>query len=217
MKAVVKNYQNELFLNKDKDLYIDYCSYKASEFSVYKWHYSKSMPSGKLVRFGVWEKGNFIGCVIFGTGANMNMSKIVNLTHYEVCELVRVALDKHKNPVSKIVSYCLKKIKKDFPNLKAIISYADPRQNHTGKIYQAMNWIYLGVTTPAIHFMKNGKFYHSRTVNQQRRDNENYDMSLFTRIKTNKHKYIYLYDKSLICHIKDKITKYPCVSSSEDE
>ena len=175
------------------------------------------MPSGKLVRFGVWEKGNFIGCVIFGTGANMNMSKIVNLTHYEVCELVRVALDKHKNPVSKIVSYCLKKIKKDFPNLKAIISYADPRQNHTGKIYQAMNWIYLGVTTPAIHFMKNGKFYHSRTINQQRQDNENYDMSLFTRIKTNKHKYIYLYDKSLICHIKDKITKYPCVSSSEDE
>ena len=200
----------------DRDLYIDYCSYRASEYSVYKCHYSKSMPSGKLVRFGVWENKKFIGSVIFGTGANPNIATVVNLSKYEVCELVRVALGKHKNPVSKIVSFCLKKIKKDFPNLKAIISYADPRQNHTGKIYQEMNWIYIGETKKAIHFEKNGKFYHSRTVNNAKRINKNYDMSQFERIKTTKYKYIYLYEKKLINYIQDLIQKYPCVSSSEN-
>ena len=41
---------------KNKELYIDYCDYKTAVFSVYHYHYSKSMPAGKLVRFGVWEK-----------------------------------------------------------------------------------------------------------------------------------------------------------------
>lgn len=213
LKKYAKSVDSKLI---DRDLYIDYCSYRASEYSVYKWHYSKSMPSGKLVRFGVWENKKFIGTVIFGTGANPNIATVVNLSKYEVCELVRVALGTHKNPVSKIVSFCLKKIKKDFPNLKAIISYADPRQNHTGKIYQAMNWIYIGETKKAIHFEKNGKFYHSRTVNNAKRINKNYDMSQFERIKTTKYKYIYLYEKKLITYIKDLIQKYPCVSSSEN-
>ena len=115
---------------KTQGLFIDYCSYEASKFAVVNYHYSKAVPSGKLVRFGVWEDNNFIGAVIFGTGANPNLSKIVQLTPYEVCELVRVALTKHTNPVSKIVSFCMKKLKKDFPNLKAVISYADPRYNH---------------------------------------------------------------------------------------
>ena len=99
--------------------------------------------------------------------------------------------------------------KEDFKNIKAVISYADPRQNHTGKIYQAMNWNYIGKTTYASHFEKNGKFYHSRTVNQARRDDKNYDLSQFKRIKTWKYKYVYLYDKSLFNIIKDKIEKYP--------
>ena len=194
---------------KNKELYIDYCDYKTAVFSVYHYHYSKSMPAGKLVRFGVWEKGNFIGSVIFGTGANPNLSSVLKVSPYEACELVRVALDKHKNPTSKIVSYCLRKLKKDFKNIKAVISYADPRQNHTGKIYQAMNWNYIGKTTYASHFEKNGKFYHSRTVNQARRDDKNYDLSQFKRIKTWKYKYVYLYDKSLFNIIEDKIEKYP--------
>jgi len=191
-----------------KGLFIDYCSYEASKYAVMNYHYSKAIPSGKLVRFGVWEYGTFIGSVIFGSGANPNMSKIVNLTPYEVCELVRVALNKHNNPVSKIVAFCLKKLNKDFPNIKAVISYADPMQNHKGKIYQAMNWIYLGETAGAIHFKKDGRFYHSRTVNQKNREDENFDRNEFERIKTKKYKYIYLFDKKLKEKLNDKIQGY---------
>lgn len=193
---------------KTQGLFIDYCSYEACKFAVVNYHYSKAVPSGKLVRFGVWEDNNFIGAVIFGTGANPNLSKIVQLTPYEVCELVRVALTKHTNPVSKIVSFCMKKLKKDFPNLKAVISYADPRYNHKGKIYQAMNWLYLGETIGATHFMKDGRFYHSRTINEKNRENTSFDRSKYQKIKTKKYKYIYLFDKTLKGRISALIQDY---------
>jgi hypothetical protein len=189
-------------------LFIDYCSYEASKYAVLNYHYSKAMPSGKLVRFGVWEDKEFIGSVLFGSGANPNMSKIVNLSPYEVCELVRVALNKHKNPVSKIVSFCMKKLKKDFNNIKAVISYADPMQNHKGKIYQAMNWLYLGETKTSTHFMKDGKFYHSRSLNQKARDSEDFDKSGFKKVFLKKYKYIYLFDKTLKTKINGELQKY---------
>ena len=39
------------------------------------WHYSQAMPAGKLVTFGVWEHGRFVGAVLYGRGANHNLSK----------------------------------------------------------------------------------------------------------------------------------------------
>jgi|TARA_R100000081_G_scaffold91958_1_gene71763 hypothetical protein len=192
----------------DKGLFIDYCSYEASKFAVLNYHYSKAMPSGKLVRFGVWEDKEFIGSVLFGSGANPNMSKVVDLSPYEVCELVRVALNKHKNPVSKIVSFCMKKLKKDFPRIKAVVSYADPMQNHKGKIYQAMNWLYLGETKTATHYMLDGKFYHSRSLNQKNRDDEAFDRSKFEKVYLKKYKYIYLFDKLLKKRIDSELKEY---------
>jgi hypothetical protein len=192
----------------DKGLFIDYCSYEASKYAVLNYHYSKAMPSGKLVRFGVWEDKEFIGSVLFGSGANPNMSKVVNLTPYEVCELVRVALNTHKNPVSKIVSFCMKKLRKDFPNIKAVISYADPMQNHKGKIYQAMNWLYLGETKTATHFMQDGKFYHSRTINQKKREDANFNRDEFTKVSLKKYKYIYLFDKGLKKQLNEELKQY---------
>ena len=195
----------------DKGLFIDYCSYEASKFSVINYHYSKAMPSGKLVRFGVWEDKKFIGAVLFGSGANPNIGKIVDLSPYEVCELVRVALTTHKNPVSKIVAFCMKKLSKDFPNIKAVISYADPRFNHKGKIYQAMNWLYLGETKKATHFMQDGKFFHSRTINQKNREQKEgkvFDRSTYEIVHLTKHKYIYLFNKLLKKRIIDDIKQY---------
>ena len=192
----------------DKGLFIDYCSYEASKYAVLNYHYSKAMPSGKLVRFGVWEDKEFIGSGLFGSGANPNMSKVVNLTPYEVCELVRVALNTHKNPVSKIVSFCMKKLRKDFPNIKAVISYADPMQNHKGKIYQAMNWLYLGETKTATHFMQDGKFYHSRTINQKKREDANFNRDEFTKVSLKKYKYIYLFDKGLKKQLNEELKQY---------
>ena len=202
-KLVDKHYLN-------KDLYIDYCSQKASEYSVYKWHYSKRMPKSKLVRFGVWEKGEFKGTVIFGLGANPKSGAFLQVDNFQCPELVRVALSTHKNPVSKIVGYTLKKLKKDYPKLKAVVSYADPEQDHKGKIYQAMNWYYLGTTSKAKVYIQNGKEIHSKTISDRIRFGKlDRNHKLDYKITEGKYKYVYLYDKKLLNLIRDKILTYP--------
>ncbi len=149
------------------DLLIDFCDYNAAKYAVMHWHYSKSMPSGKLIRFGVWEYSKYIGCVLFGRGGNSNIGKAYQLEQTEICELVRVALKGHKSPVTQIISTAIKKLKKTNPGLNLIVSYADQNEGHLGVIYQAGNWIYNGNTPKdKAYFDKKGRRYHSRVVSE---------------------------------------------------
>jgi hypothetical protein len=147
------------------DLKLDWCSHEAAKFAVENWHYSKRMPVGKLVKLGVWESGKYIGCVLFGRGANNNMGHSQGLKKTEVCELVRVALTSHISPVSRIVAVSIKKLRASNPGIKLIFSYADTNREHIGTIYQAGGWLYTGKTPGDTAYKdKTGKVWHSRNV-----------------------------------------------------
>ena len=125
------------------------------------------MPSGKLVKFGVWEDDIFIGAVVFGRGANNHLASSFGLLQTECCELVRVALKAHKAPVSKIVAISLKELSRSNPGMKLVVSYADfSNQQHLGIIYQASNWIYLGErkTIKGSYYIIAGQLMHGRSV-----------------------------------------------------
>lgn len=144
-------------------LLIDWASYDAAKYAVMNWHYSKTMPAGKLVKFGVWENDTFIGCVIYGLGSNYNLSKIVGMKGNQVCELVRVALTGHVTPVTRIISITLKKLAMFVPGIEAVISYADKDQGHEGIIYKAGNWQRIGGLVTDEHYLLFGKRIHPRT------------------------------------------------------
>lgn len=150
-------------------LKIDWASYEAAKFACENWHYSKVIPVGKLVKVGAWENEKFIGCVIFGRGANNNMLKPFGLDADEGCELVRIALTKHESPVSKILALAIKFLKKQSPKLRLIVSYADADQNHHGGIYQATNWVYDGLKNANTigAFIINGKKTHPKSVHSK--------------------------------------------------
>ena len=146
------------------DLKIDWATHAAAKHACQKWHYSQCLPVGKIVKIGVWECEKFIGVVLFGRGANHNMVKGYNLTQDQGCELVRVALTKHDSKVSRIVKLAMMFLKRQSPELKLIVSYADGDKGHHGGIYQAGNWIYRGLSNPAIKVWYNGKWSHKKTV-----------------------------------------------------
>lgn len=126
------------------------------------------MPVPPLVKIGVWENDKFIGVVIFSRGASSNLSKPYGLTQTECCELTRIALKNHSTPVSKILKFAIKFLKKNSPSLKLIVSFADPNQGHHGGVYQATNWIYSGKTSSTYkYFDKNGREWHSRQVSEK--------------------------------------------------
>lgn len=151
-----------------RDLVVAPCARDAAKYAVLNWHYSQRMPTGRLVSFGVWESGAFIGAVVFGRGANDRMLRPFGLRQSQGCELVRVALTKHDAPVSQAISRALRLLSAHSSGLRIVVSYADPEHDHHGGIYQAGNWIYLGVSAKQTEWVVNGTRYHARSISALR-------------------------------------------------
>lgn len=148
--------------NKPK-LLIDWATHKAAEYACQNWHYSRCIPKSKLVKLGVWENDKFIGVVIFGVGATSDLVKRYGLKMQEGCELVRVALNTHTTPVTRIVAIALKFLKKSNPGLKLVVSFADPEKGHHGGIYQGGGWIYAGRSQASDEYIYKGKRWQGRS------------------------------------------------------
>lgn len=181
------------------NLKLDWCSHAAAKYAVMHWHYSETMPVGKLAKIGVWEDNKFIGCIIFGRGANKSLLKPYGLNQDGGCELVRIALDKHVSTVTKIMSIAIKMLKKQFTKLELIVSFADSNQKHLGIIYQAGNWIYTGKTSEEYSYFYNNKWMHRRSAGSAR------GTIVGLEKKDNGHRKRYLYPLSK--DIRDKVVK----------
>ena len=193
-------------------LKVEGCSFEAAKYAVMSWHYSKSMPSGKLVKFGVWENNKFIGAVIYGRGTNRHIGSQYGLGQYEVCELVRVALTKHETPVSQIVAQTLRLLKITNQGLRLVVSYADPEQGHSGGIYKAGNWLFVGAPPSMPYFIINGKKTHSRTAYVDGRNldwwRKNVDPNAKKVTPLGKFKFLYPLDKKMRRHVTKMALPY---------
>lgn len=149
------------------------CDAKAARAACARWHYSRSLPAGKLVKYGVWDDEVFQGVILFGRGATPHLGAKYDLRIYEICELVRIALRReHAFPVTQAVAVTLRMLRRDNPGLRLVVSFADPTQGHHGGIYQAGNWIYAGPATTAnstgLHVYRvNGVDWHPKTLHSR--------------------------------------------------
>ena len=50
------------------------------------------------------------------------------------------------------------------PKPMVVLSYSDPNHGHHGYIYQATNWIYTGLSSPATVYIKDGISYHAKSI-----------------------------------------------------
>ncbi len=149
-------------------LRLDWCSHEAAKYAVEHWHYSGSLPAGKNVRIGVWEDETFIGCVIFARGSNKHIGMPYGLNQDMCVELVRVAFQRHRAPVSRILSIACRMASRQSPGLRLIVSFADTGQGHVGTIYQAAGWTFVGVGSDDVrsrpYRARDGSIQHWRTV-----------------------------------------------------
>lgn len=187
------------------DLRVDWCSYEAAKYAVEKWHYSRRMPAGKLVKIGAWEGDVFVGCVLFGRGATYDIGAPYGLKQTECVELVRLAMGDHIAPVSRIGAVALRWLKNESPGLRLVVSYADPDQNHYGGIYQAMNWIYEGMGKGDYVVRLKGKWVHRRNAHSAIGSSK----GLERRAYPGKHKYLYPLDRAMRKQIASLAKPYP--------
>ena len=168
---------------------------KATSYACKYFHYAKSVPT-VMHSYNVYNNNDeWCGCIVFGGGANNNMSKSFDLNAGEVLELERVALNGKQEFTSQAVAMALKQLHKDNPLVKIVVSYSDHRQKHIGTIYQATNWLYLGISkTSNTQYLYNGKWTHKRTIDGK--SNKDFlEKTLPKRENSNKFKYIYCFDK----------------------
>jgi hypothetical protein len=183
--------------------------------AVKRWHYSGGCTT-VMSKYGAWEDDRFIGCVLFSAGAASCIAKPFGLQSNEVRELVRVALDRHETPTSKIVAIALRMFRKDHPECKVVVSYADTAQGHVGTIYQAGGWLYLG--SKSYHaYRVNGILTHPKTLHTRYGIGgqsvpwlrANVDPQA-ERVRTPaKHKYCWIFDRELKEEWRGRALPYP--------
>jgi hypothetical protein len=144
-------------------LVLDWCSYDAAKYACQRWHYSGQHPTGKTAHIGVWEHGDYIGCLLYSRATARQLHTQYNVDRTEICELSRVALDSHDTPVSRMLSISIGLIQRTYSDLRLVVSYADPHQGHDGTVYQAANWIYHGQSPPDLYVKLDGDVRHPRT------------------------------------------------------
>jgi hypothetical protein len=199
------------------ELRTDWATHAATVYACKTWHYSKSVPLPPLVKIGVWENRKFVGVVVFSRGATPRLLKPFGLNQTQGCELTRIALTKHATPVSRIVKLAILFLKKKSPELRLIVSFADPSEGHHGGVYQAGNWIYSGTSSPSTEYIgPDGKRIHNRMVAKQgfttvqgvRRRVLTPDQCLPVK-KPGKHRYLMPLDDAMRAQIAPLSKPYP--------
>ena len=172
------------------------------KYACMQYHYAKSVPV-TVVGFNIYEDNNWCGVILYGWGANLNIASNYNRWNGQVIELVRVALNGKQNKTSECLALSLKEIKKYCPMVDLIVSYADKDQDHKGIIYQATNWVYVGLMNEGVksNFIINGKKMHPRSCYEKNWKQSlewirmNIDKNAEQEITTGKHKYLYPLNK----------------------
>jgi hypothetical protein len=190
------------------NLKLDWCGHDAATFAVMRWHYSKAMPKSKLAKIGVWEDGKFIGVVLYGVGATNALVKRYGLKDTEGCELVRVALAKHKTPVSRIVAVSLRILHRDMPGVRLVVSFADPDEGHHGGIYQAGGWVYSGMSQASDEYIYKGKRWQGRAFRNKHKGMERHPDVEVVR-GSSKHRYLMPLDDEMRKRIAPLSLPYP--------
>lgn len=135
---------------------------------IEEWHYSGSINGvmGTYL-FGLYDEEKLIGAMIYGSLGMANAWKKYAKLPGDVIELRRLCCidDTPKNTESYFIGKTLRWLRQN-TNIKIIVSYADANHGHSGIIYQATNFTYLGKTSPGkvIRRLSDGKEYHDKAI-----------------------------------------------------
>lgn len=176
---------------------------------------------------------NLVGVVVYGQCAGRSAARSIcnQIKLTEVLELTRLWIEdlpQCKNIESYCISQSIKLIKRDFPQIKCILSYADGEQTHKGTIYQATNFLYQGNSSVALmpnHSISltgppHYKWIHSRTVSS-RWGSHNVEhlkrainKTFWRKKESNKHRYILFIsdkvsNKKFVKDLKHPVMPYP--------
>lgn len=167
---------------------------------IKKHHYSGKVVPNSTLHFGAFLDGKLHGVMSFGPSLNKRGTiKLVNGTGWnEFIELNRMAFDDYlpRNSESRCISIAIKLIKKNAPQIKWIISFADGCSCGDGTIYRASGFhlVEIRINRALRINPKTGEKVHDISAYHQ----NNQDFKNWDRLEGWQLKYIYFIDKEKI-------------------
>lgn len=199
-------------MGRAKEIIVKVIPSKIANDFVKKHHYSGKVVPNSQLHFGAFLDGKLHGVMSYGPSMRKDeiITKVKNTGWNEFIELNRMAFDDYLpiNSESRCIAYSIKLIKKNAPQIKWIISFADGCQCGDGTIYRASNFKLINIKKNASMWInkENGKimqdmqFFHTMT-----KKNDNWE-----RLPGNMLTYIYFVDKN-----KEKDLTVPIIPFSK--
>jgi hypothetical protein len=153
---------------KARDLVIAPCEVSEVRDFIEAHHYSHNINGVKISYcFKITHNDVLVGGILFGALSTTAWKKFADRED-KVIELRRLVLldEVGKNSETRVIGFCLRWIKKNNKIVESIVSYADPKYGHSGVIYRASNFQYVGLSGKDKGFFdpETGKTYHSRAL-----------------------------------------------------
>lgn len=124
-----------------------------------KWHYLGEQDFISTIHFGVKTEGELWGAISFGPPNATEIEEFFTRNSQEGWfEIKRLALSESlpKNSESHFIAISIRLLRKLY-EVRGIITYADSAMGHTGIIYKASGFKYLGLTEPKNDYWIDGK------------------------------------------------------------
>ena len=119
---------------------------EARDFII-RHHYSKGCSNTRVYSHGLFnnEDGKLYGVAMWLPPTRVAAESVNKKEWKRVLSLTRLACSPEtpKNGASFLMASSIRKIKED-GRFVSLVTYADVRMGHTGSIYKATNWIYVG-------------------------------------------------------------------------
>lgn len=149
-----------------KSFYIKEIDRKLANKIIIKNHYSKKVYNATYIHLGLFENDNIVGVLQYGYAMNpASCGSVVEGTKQdEYLELNRMWLSddiQTKYPESQAISMSISYIKKKYPKIKWIQSFADERCGGFGIVYQACSFNYYGEHTSSFWELDGETFHNS--------------------------------------------------------
>ena len=152
---------------RSKDLVVHPLSNRAARDICRRRHYLGSYSGGAVLNLGVSVANTLLGVAVLGVGPPNAYRFFEGADRHEVLCLARFWLDDRleRNSESLALGVIVRLLRRHQSRVKALIAYSDPSAGHTGTIYRAAGFLYLGEseTTP-LYRLPDGIVHHSRTL-----------------------------------------------------
>src|SRR5208282_4111720 len=169
--------------NPTPPLQVFECPQKDVASFIEQTHYSHSVFGITAEEcFKVLKDERVVGAAIFGKPAGMGvLKKYSEDGKFRTTELRRFVLADEcpRNSESQLLAVMFRALRKK--GFQRILSYADPSAGHSGIIYKATGFSYLGCTAKRKHIRWKGKKYPDRNIHQT---NFPYHLELREALKT---------------------------------